>query len=70
MTEATYPFLLKKQLAELEQEFQSWNESVPVNGLGKFARQVKLDSLRNRIASVQEALRKALAPDQGADRND
>ena len=45
-TEAT-DFLTKEQLAY-------WEKYEPVNNMGKFARQVKIDSIKNQIDKIEK----------------
>ena len=39
---------------ELKKELKHWEDMVPVNNMGKFARQTKIDNLKKEIESMSE----------------
>jgi len=42
------------KINELKKELKQWQEMTPVNGMGKFARQTKIDSLTNQIRVLED----------------
>ena len=47
---------LFKDLKELQEELQYWKDYVPVNNMGKWARQTAIDRISERLAKVQEKI--------------
>ena len=43
-------------IKELKKELKQWEDMVPVNNMGKLARQTKIDSLKKQIESESEDL--------------
>ena len=42
------------KINELKKELKQWQEMTPVNNMGKFARQTKIDSLTNQIRVLED----------------
>ena len=40
-------------IAELKKQLEYWKNYEPVNGMGKYARQTKIDSLNEKIKSLE-----------------
>jgi hypothetical protein len=47
---------LKIREKELQEQLAYWEAYPPVNNMGKWARQTKLDSLKEKLAKVQEKI--------------
>ena len=44
----------KTKVQILKDELEYWNEYEPVNGMGKFARKTRIDSLTNQIRVLED----------------
>jgi hypothetical protein len=42
------------KINELKKELKQWQEMTPVNGMGKYARQTKIDSLKSKINELED----------------
>jgi hypothetical protein len=42
------------KINELKKELKQWQEMVPVNNMGKYARQTKIDSLKSKINELED----------------
>jgi chaperonin cofactor prefoldin len=42
------------RLEQLKSELKSWEDMIPVNNMGKLARQTKIDNLKSEIQSMNE----------------
>ena len=49
---------LFKKLSELKTELQTWEIHKPVNNMGKWARQIRLDSIQKQIDKIENELKK------------
>ena len=49
---------LFKQLKELINELSEIEAYVPVNGIGKWAKQVRIDSLKSKIERIKKELKR------------
>lgn len=47
---------LKLREAELEAELSKWESHIPVNNMGKWAKQTKLNSITEKLKKVQEKI--------------
>ena len=47
---------LKVKEQELQKELAHWESHVPVNNMGKWARQTKLDRITEKLKKVQEKI--------------
>jgi hypothetical protein len=47
---------LKVREKEIQEQLAYWNEYPPVNNMGKWARQTKIDSLQEKLKKVQEKI--------------
>lgn len=49
---------LFKQLAELKEKLKYYEDMIPVNNMGKWARSVAIKSYKDKIAKVEDKLNK------------
>jgi len=42
------------KINELKKELKQWQEMEPVNGMGSFARQTKIDSIKTQIQELED----------------
>ncbi len=49
---------LFKRLAELKEKLKSYEERIPVNNMGKWARGVAIESYKKKITKVEDRLNK------------
>ena len=42
------------KINELKKELKQWQEMTPVNNMGKYARQTKIDSLKSKINELED----------------
>jgi hypothetical protein len=49
---------LFKDLKELQEELQYWEEYNPVNNMGKWYVSVRIDKIKRKIKSIEEELEK------------
>lgn len=46
----------KKQIKqELEDELKEWEEHQPINNMSSWARQVRIDSIKNKLKKIENA---------------
>jgi hypothetical protein len=49
---------LFKQLAELKEKLKYYEEMIPVNNMGKWARSVAIESYKKKISKIEDKLSK------------
>ena len=49
---------LFKDLKELQEELQYWQEYEPVNNMGKWYVSVRIDKINNKIKAIEKELKK------------
>jgi hypothetical protein len=47
---------LFKELKQLQTEYESWQKHIPVNNMGKWAKQVRLENLKKKIDKIEKEL--------------
>jgi hypothetical protein len=47
---------LYKKIKELKEELEYWKNYEPVNGMGKWARSVRMDSIESKIDRIEKEL--------------
>lgn len=49
---------LFKKLAELKEKLQYYEDMVPVNNMGKWARSVAIESYKKKVSKIEDKLNK------------
>jgi hypothetical protein len=47
-------FVTKTKIKRLKEQLAYWEKYEPVNNMGKFARQVKIDSIKKQIDKIEK----------------
>lgn len=50
---------LFKQLAELKEKLKYYEEMIPVNNMGKWARSVAIESYKKKVIKLEDKINKA-----------
>ena len=50
---------LFKQLAELKEKLKYYEDMVPVNNMGKWARSVAIESYKKKVSKIEDKLNKS-----------
>lgn len=48
---------LFKELKVLQTELETWERHIPVNNMGKWAKQVRLDNIKKKISKIESELK-------------
>ena len=55
---------LFKQLAELKEKLKYYEEMIPVNNMGKWARSVAIESYKKKVTKLEDKLNKLKTKDK------
>ena len=52
--------MIQDKIKELKEELEYWKNYEPVNGMGKWARSVRMDSIESKIDRIEKELERRI----------